>query len=124
MALLTERQQKAAALARELGKLDGVWITNPMPLDEEAKGLRVQILDSERQKSLTLLEDWGWTPTWLNNLPRVCPDGMKLAGVYEIDIPRERQPVATDRHSGELANKEGLPYEIREMRKALGLDGK
>jgi hypothetical protein len=125
MALLSERQQKAAALARELQKLDGVWVTNPMPLDDNARGLRVQILDSERQKSLTLLEDWGWTPTWCSNLPRVCTDGWKLASVYEIDLPRERQPVADGKIQGEIANREEEKknaMQVALMRKHLGLD--
>jgi hypothetical protein len=123
MALLSERQQTAAALAREIQQM-GAWVTSPMPLDDWAK-LQFQVLDSNRQQVLEKLSSWDWTPTWCSNLPRVCTDGWKLASVYEIDLPRERQPVATDRHSGEIANREEEKknaMQVALMRKHLGLD--
>jgi hypothetical protein len=124
MALLSERQQTAAALARELQKLDGVWITNPMPLDDNARGLRIQILDSERQKVLQLLADWEWSPAFCGTYPRICPDGWKLASVYEINLPRERQPIVDYRTiRGELASS-ASKTDPTGILKYLGLDKK
>ena len=48
---------------------------------------------------------------------------MKLASVYEIDLPRDRQPVVDDRPiTGELATegKRKTPEEVLQMRKYLG----
>jgi hypothetical protein len=101
---LSERQQTAAALARELQKLDGVWVTNPMPLDDNARGLRIQILDKCKNEVLQLLTNWGWSPVFCGMLPRVCSSGFQLASVHEIYIERERQPIFND-HTirGEIA---------------------
>jgi hypothetical protein len=49
-------------------------------------------------------------------LPRVTYNGMALATVYEIDLPRERQPVVDDRKiHGELATKEKRSAETEAM---------
>jgi hypothetical protein len=123
MALLSERQQTAAALAREIQQM-GAWVTSPMPLEDCAK-LRFQVLDANRQQVLEKLSSWDWSPTWCNNMPRVTFGGMQLASVYEIDLPRPRQPVATDRHSGEIVDREEKKQsdlQIAAMRKHLGLD--
>jgi hypothetical protein len=119
MALLTERQQKAADLAREIHRM-GAWVTNPMPLDDNAR-LRFQVLDSDRSRVIQTLTDWEWSPAFCGNLPRICSDGWKLASVFEIDLPRERQPVADDRTiRGELATKEKSSVEVEAIMKYLG----
>ena len=96
MALLNERQEKAAALAREIGKIDGVWVTSPLPLDDHAK-LRLQIREIDRNHVVQMLKDWGWDPVFLSVLPRICTTGLIAAGIWEIDIPKPRQDVVDDR---------------------------
>src|SRR5262245_16867459 len=121
MAVLSERQQKAQALARELGSLEGVWIVNPMPLPDHSK-LRVQILDTVRNRVLQMLKDAGYEPQFVTILPRVHNVQFDMgAAVYEIDLPRERQPIHDDRIHGELAKPEKTSLELEGMRKYLGL---
>ena len=94
--VLTERRQLARNLAHELGKFDGVWVTSPLPLDDNAK-LRFQLVDMERNHVIQTLKDWGWDPVCLSVLPRVHSTGLIAACLYEIDLPRERQPIIDDR---------------------------
>jgi len=86
----------ARRLADELGKLDGVWVTSPLPLDDNHK-LRVQIKDIDRNEILQLLRDWGWDPVCISVLPRVCNTGLIAACLYEIDLPQPRQDIVDDR---------------------------
>jgi hypothetical protein len=100
---LSERQQKAADLAREIHRM-GAWVTNVMPLDDNAR-LRFQVLDSDRSRIIQTLTDWEWEPAFCGTYPRICNDGFKLASVFEIDLPRERQPIMDDRTiRGEIAS--------------------
>src|SRR5262249_54298978 len=96
MALPTERQKTAERLARELDAMDLVWVTSPLPVAADAK-LRFQLADTARNEVLQLLKDSGWDPVFVSILPRVCPTGLMGACLYEIDLPRERQPVPDDR---------------------------
>ena len=125
MALLNERQEKAAALARELGKMDGVWVTSPLPLDDHAK-LRLQIRDISRNEVIQMLKDWGWDPVFLSVLPRICTTGLIAAGLWEIDIPKPRQDVVDDRPrvQGEIATREKSNYEVEQIKKYLGMGPK
>src|SRR5262245_20572282 len=117
MAVLSERQQKAQALARELGSLEGVWIVNPMPLPDHSK-LRVQILDTVRNRVVQMLKDAGYEPQFVTILPRIHNVQFDVgAAVYEIDLPRERQPVP----QGELAKPETTDIEREGVLKYLGL---
>jgi hypothetical protein len=120
MAFLTERQRTAESLAREL-HLMGAWVTSPMPLDNSAK-LRFQVLDADRSAVIEKLNSWNWSPAFVSILPRVCPDGMKLASLYEIDLPRENTVCFDDTIRGELACEEKFSHEYYGMRKALGLE--
>src|SRR5262245_46978644 len=121
MALLNERQEKAAALARELGKIDGVWVTSPLPLNDHAK-LRLQIREIDRNHIVQMLKDWGWDPVFLSVLPRICTTGLIGACVYEIDLPRARQDVVDDRIHGEIARPEKTDVERRGILKYLGIE--
>jgi hypothetical protein len=47
--LLNNRQQQAQAIARELQKFNGVWVINPMPLNDNSQ-LRIQILEASSIK--------------------------------------------------------------------------
>src|SRR5262249_16454514 len=76
-------------------RMDGVWVTSPLPLDDNHK-LRLQIKDIDRNEVLQLLRDWGWNPVCVSVLPRVCPTGLMAACLYEIDLPREPQPMPQD----------------------------
>jgi hypothetical protein len=94
MVALSERQEKAKALTRELQAL-GAWVISPLPLDDHAR-LRVQIKDIDRNRIIQVLKDWEWDPVFVSVLPRVCTTGLVGACIYEIDLPRERQPVPQD----------------------------
>ena len=117
---MTPRQQQAAAIAAELHRLGG-FVLNPMPLDEAAK-LRFQVLDVDREAVLEKISSWGWAPRWVASLPRVCSNGPQPALIYEIDLPRSRQPVAETRSPrGEIAERKKTAEEVAAMRKHLGL---
>src|SRR5262249_5849279 len=103
--VLSNRQQLARNLATEIGKFDGAWVTSPLPLDDNAK-LRFQLLDMERNHVLQTLKDWGWNPVCLSVLPRIHSTGLIAACLYEIDLPRERQPIHDDRIHGEVGKRE------------------
>jgi hypothetical protein len=111
--LLNERQQKAQALSREMAKMDGVWVTSPMPLDDRAR-LRFQVLDSNHNEVLQTLTDWGWEPAFVSLLPRVTFTGMQSAACYEIDIP-QRQVIVDDRRipDAERASDKKMSDEVR-----------
>jgi len=94
--VLSERQQVAKKLTEELGKMDGVWVTSPLPLDDNQK-LRLQIKDIDRNEVLQILKDWGWDPVCVSVLPRVCSTGLMAACLYEIDLPKPRQDIVDDR---------------------------
>src|SRR5262245_53827476 len=114
MALLNERQEKAAALARELG--NGVWVTSPLPLDEHAH-FRVQIKDTVRNEVVQMLKDWGWNPVCISVQPRVHGGIFDVAAcIWEIDIPKPRQDVVDDRPriQGEIATREKAGYEAEQ----------
>ena len=94
--VLSDRQQLAKRLADELDKLDGVWVTSPLPLDDNHK-LRLQIKDIDRNEVVQLLKDWGYEPVCISVLPRVCTTGLIAACLYEIDLPQPRQDIVDDR---------------------------
>jgi hypothetical protein len=117
--VLSERQQLAKSLADELNKLDGAWVTSPLPLDEHAK-LRVQIKDISRNEIIQLLRDWGWDPVCVSVLPRVCTTGLIGACLYEIDLPRERQPIPqVDRIPKDEVGRGGRDSEIQKVYAAI-----
>jgi hypothetical protein len=122
MATLSKSQQTARRLADELSKMDGAWVESPMPLDDHAK-LRFQILDSERNRILQTLRDWGWEPAFVGIKPRVHFSGFIGACLWEIDLPRKRQPIV-DHHgqtiTRKIATKEKTSAEIEGMRRYLG----
>jgi hypothetical protein len=120
MALLTERQQTAGALMCELQRL-GAWVTSALPLRDD-ESLKFQVLDEHRSQVLEKLSQWGWGPTLCSNLPRITSRGMEAATIYEIDLPRERQPVVDDRIHGEIAEQKKTSVEVEAMRRYLGLD--
>jgi hypothetical protein len=121
MAVLNKRQERAALLSRELERMDGVWAISPLPLDDGARGLRFQVLESERDNVVRELCQASWIPTFVQNHPRFTPGGLKPAYLYEIVIEKERQPVPdSPRVSGELAKREKTPAEVQHMRRYLG----
>jgi hypothetical protein len=124
VALLSERQQKAEQLARELRKLEGVWVSSPLPLDDSAK-LRIQVLDSRKNEVIELVCGWGFIPAFCGPLPRVTYTGLLAASLFDIDLPRERTPIHQDDRTirpAELASdkRENTPLEVVQMRKYLG----
>jgi hypothetical protein len=119
---LTDRQRTAESLAREISQL-GAWCISAMPLDDCNK-LRFQVMDTDRDAIITKLASWGWLPAPCGPLPRVTPKGMLGATIYEIDLPRDRPPVADDRiiHGEIAADRKKTSVEVEGMRRYLGWD--
>jgi hypothetical protein len=115
MAVLSERQQLAKSLADALDKMDGAWVTSPLPLDDHAK-LRVQIKDIDRNGVIQWLRDLGWEPVCVSVAPRICNTGLIGACLYEIDLPRDRQPIVDDRIiPRDAADKREKDHEVEKM---------
>jgi hypothetical protein len=128
MAILSERQQQAAAITRELQKFDGVWVISPLPLDSNSQ-LRVQILEAscDRNKIFQAIADWGFgTPVFVSMTPRIIGSGMAMASIYEIPIEKERQPIVDNRITGELADSQRKKsnIEVEAVMRYLGMAGK
>ena len=123
--VLSERQQLAKRLADELDKMDGVWVTSPLPLDDSHK-LRLQIKDIDRNEVTQLLKDWGWDPVCISVLPRVCSTGLMAACLYEIDLPQPRQEIVDDRAiPKDDVGRRGRDAETKAMLEAIyGKQGK
>jgi hypothetical protein len=115
--VLSERQQLAKRLADELGAMNSVWVTSPLPLDDNAK-LRLQVKDVARNEIIQLLRDWGYEPQFVSILPRICTTGLIAAGLWEIDLPKPRQNILDDRHGGEIGPKTRSP-EVEAMLTAI-----
>jgi len=117
--VLTERQQLAKRLADDLDSMDGVWVTSPLPLDDNHK-LRLQIKDIDRNEVLQLLRDWGYDPVCVSVLPRVCTTGLIAACLYEIDLPQPRQDIVDDRAiPKDDIGRRGRDSEIKAMLEAI-----
>jgi hypothetical protein len=115
--VLSERQQLAKSLAAEIDKMDGAWVTSPLPLDADAK-LRVQIKDIDRNRIIQWLKDLGWDPVCVSVLPRICATGLIGACLYEIDLPRERQLIPQDDRTiprDEVGKGRGRDAEIQKV---------
>src|SRR5262245_29262150 len=92
--MLSERQQRAEALCQELRKL-GAEVINPLPLDDNSK-LKFQMLDSDKDRIITEICSWGWTPQYVQAHPRFSYAGLIPGSLYEIDLPRPRVSVSDD----------------------------
>lgn len=125
MTPLSERQQKAEALTREIHQLGG-WVVNPMPLAIGEK-LRFQFLAGERcEAALDRLRDLGFEPQFRNAGLRFCISGIaEPCNTYEIQIEGDRIPIHDDRTiRGEIAQPKKTDVELQGMRKYLGLEVK
>ena len=117
--VLTERQQLAKRLADDLDRMDSVWVTSPLPLDDNQK-LRLQIKDIARNEVTQLLKDWGYDPVCVSVLPRVCTTGLIAACLYEIDLPQPRQDIVDDRAiPKDDIGRRGRDAEIQAMLQAI-----
>jgi hypothetical protein len=129
MAVLSERQKKAATLAAELGRCNGCWVVSPLPLSEDARGVRFQLLDKNRDEVITELCASNWIPTLVSPFPRFTGTGLVAAGMYEIVIEKERVPAVTDtpKVEGEMAEaakreeKRQTAEYIKQFRKSAGM---
>jgi hypothetical protein len=117
--VLSERQQTAEALAREIARM-GAWCVSPMPLDKNAK-LRFQVMDSDRDVVISKLASWDWLPVPCSSLPRITHGGWMSAQIYEIDLPREQSPIPDERVIGEIAEQKKSAVELEALRKYLGI---
>jgi hypothetical protein len=122
--VLNNRQQLAQALTREINGLGCAWVTNAMPLRDDEE-LKLQILDENRSQVLEKLSQWGWSPTPCGSLPRIANGGFHGATLYQLALPRDRQPVPADDRmiQGELAElkKTTSSTELEGIRKYLGM---
>jgi len=117
--VLTERQQLAKRLADDLDRMDSVWVTSPLPLDDNQK-LRLQIKDIARNEVTQLLKDWGYDPVCISVLPRVCSTGLMAACLYEIDLPQPRQDIVDDRAiPKDDVGRRGRDAEVKAMIEAI-----
>ena len=118
--MLSARQQQAQSIAAELHRL-GAWVTNPMPLRDDDV-LNFQVRDADRDHVIARLRSWDWNPTPSGVLQRVTHSGLEAASLFQIDLPPERQPVATDDRSiARDAEAEKRHAEVIAMLKHLGL---
>jgi hypothetical protein len=129
MAPLTERQKKAQWLAAELGRCAGTWVITPLPLDESARALRFQLLDSERDAVISELCEAGWIPSMVQGHPRFTPSGLIPASLYEVVIEKDRTPIVDtpkiEAGMVELAERQArakAAAEVKAFRKAIGFD--
>jgi hypothetical protein len=122
MAVLTERQTKAAQLAAELGRCRGTWVVSPLPLNDDSRALRFQVLDSERDSVVTELCAAGWIPSFVQAHPRFAPSGLIPASLFEVIIDKDRYPVPPDtpKVSGEIGKREKTPAEVEAIHRYLG----
>jgi hypothetical protein len=118
-ALLSERQQTAEALAREIGRM-GAWIISPLPLDAGAR-LRFQVLDTDRDQVIEKLSSWNWSPALCGMTPRVTYAGLQPASIYEIDLPSGQPIVDRSIRADETAGQKEPAAEILAVLKHLGL---
>ena len=118
---LSERQQKAKALAQAIESL-GAWVISPLPLDD-GKRLRVRIADSDKNRVLQGIRDLGFEPQFVTIAMRtdVATYSFIPACDYEIPLAPERQFVVDDRHTGEIAKPEKPNAEVEGIKKYLGL---
>jgi hypothetical protein len=117
--ILTERQQTAAALTREIERM-GAWVTSPLPL-APGERLRFQVTDETRDQILDRLGSWNWLPRLLSTYPRVTSRGLEPASLYEIFLEPDKQPIADNRIHGELASSDAKSdYEVEMLMKYLG----
>src|SRR5262245_56427509 len=111
MAPLTERQQTAEALCRELQRL-GAFVVNPMPLRSDDK-LRFQVLTPAVESVLAKLSEWNWSPVLQSHGLRFTPQGAKPCITYEIRIPADRPVVVDDRTiKGDIATDKAMNAEL------------
>jgi hypothetical protein len=125
MALLSERQKIAERLTRELQAL-GATVTSVLPLRDDAR-LRFSVLDAARPKVLQELADGGWQVVFAGTNPSFFhPDGtMRLASIFEINIPHERQSIIDDRKTiprNEIGPRKKTDTEVKAVLKYLGWD--
>jgi len=122
--MLTERQRKAAVLAREL-KAAGANVTSPLPL-YDGSPLRFRVLAPLAEQIVQDLKEEGWTANFLTSGREFHLSGVtKLSHTFEINIPVERTAVPGDRiPAAELAlpsSAKKSDVEIEGMRKYLGM---
>jgi hypothetical protein len=125
MGLLSERQQRARAIADEL-QAQGATITSALPL-EDGQPLRFWVDDYKKKRALQALADAGYAPIFLGMTPQVDTASYKMSLVnsFLVELPAERQVVHDSQTiRGEIAKPEKTDVEREGMRRYLGLDFK
>jgi hypothetical protein len=128
--MLSERQKKADRLARELAQCPGCWVVSPMPLADDVRALRFQLLDKNRDEVISELCQSGWIPNLVSAFPRFTGSGLVAASMFEVDIPKERPPIVADNPKIETEMAEAARHKekaeaaryIAAFRKSAGLD--
>jgi hypothetical protein len=130
MAPLNKRQEIAEVLARELAQCRGTWLVTPLPLNDDARGLRFQVLESERDSVIKELCEANWDPNLIQAHPRFTPAGLLPAYLFEIVIEKDRTPIVDNlpKVSTEIADavrreeKRKAAEYIEAFRKSAGLE--
>jgi hypothetical protein len=115
MPLLSERQQTAAALCREIQRMGG-HVVNPMPL-RDGEQLRFHVPSASRNQILEKMSSWNWSPQFCGMTTHYVSGSYavdSLCSVYEIDLGKEATPIPTERGTREI------PREVREFSKLWG----
>jgi len=103
----SQRQELAQALSETLRKL-GAFVTNPLPLADNA-ALRFDVKRDACELLCSKLISWGWRPFPLGETTRVLPEGNSALPqqvmVYELMLPKDKPPPpARQSIFGELAD--------------------
>jgi hypothetical protein len=116
---LSERQQTAERLTRELQALGATVVSAP-----GSDRLQFWVDDYKKREVLQQLADAGHEPIFTGMTPQVDVKtySMGLVNSFEINLPAERQPVTDDRTiRGELASSASKPsYETEQLMRYLG----
>jgi hypothetical protein len=100
--MLTERQEKAETLARELQEM-GAVVTSPLPLADGCS-LRFRVLAAKEAEILEELRAGDWSFHFVTSGPEFRLDGSTpLSHTYEIHLPIERTAIPGDRIDFPLA---------------------
>ena len=123
MTLLSQRQQSAERLARELQQF-GANVTSLLPLTD-GRHLRFWVSDYKKREVLQQLKDAGYEPLFLGMQLQPCVQSydLELVNNFELALPVERTPIHDDRTvRGEISKPKKTDLEMKGMRKYLGLE--
>jgi hypothetical protein len=111
---LTSRQTKVSEIVKALQEL-GAMVTSPLPLPADQSSLYFTVTEQPEQKCLDMLQGAGWSPKLIKLHPHfdIKSYSVVAASLYELPIPVDRQPVASDKVvGGEIGKTERSKEEL------------